>query len=526
MAINVPVFFVKNTDDTLRRIRLTFVEFMKLHSLPSGTPTEGTSPTQAPDDPDPGQIALIKRCYGMFIHFGINTFNQIEWSDGTLPVASYNPIALDCDQWIQTAREAGFRHVVLVTKHHEGFCLWDSKYTTYDVGSSPVKTDVVGEVAKACKKYGVELGLYYSLWDRNAPSYEDEDPAAYVEYMKNQLTELLTSYGPVCELWFDGGWGKPDEDWRLPEVYAHIKTLQPDCQVTVNHTIHIPGQPREIREPEDYQAGDPIRYWPVDFRTKDPNLVRADDPKHYTAPDGTRHYLPFEHTICISDRWNWFQKRDLIPARAPDELEELFYWCTANDNALLVNIPPDQTGRIRENEREAIFKAADLLGIRGGDKPLPAPFVNQAAGVKAETDSVYDDNFGPENAVDGSLERTRWAAKENCASLTLSPIKPFVFDRIAIHEYAEMTDLDDIFSKIRRFRTEAFSIEALQGGVWKTIHEGKGIGPAMVIRYPEKLTAEKLRLNIFKASAPPSIHLFSVADCSTRKPRQPPTVKH
>ena len=457
----------------------------------------------------------------MFIHFGVNTFNQIEWSDGKLPASSFNPTALDCDQWIQTAKEAGFRHVILITKHHDGFCLWDSAFTDYDVASSPVKTDIVAEVAKACRKYGVKLGLYYSLWDRREPTHGDKDPAKYVAFMKNQLTELLTNYGEVCELWFDGGWGKPDADWNIPEVYAHIKKLQPDCQVTVNHTIHIPGQPSKIREPEDYVKGDPIRFWPVDFRTKDPNLVRADDPKEFTSPDGLLRYLPFEHTICISDRWNWFQKKDTVPARTPDELEELFYWCTANDNVLLVNLPPDQTGRIRENEREAIFKVADQLCIRGGNTPLPSAPVNQAAGVPAGADSELAPENAAAKAVDGSLERTRWAAKTTPASLTLSPEKPFVFDRISIHEYANMKDLGDGFSQQRTFRVEEFIIDALQNGAWTTIHTGQEIGAARILRFDHKITAEKLRLRITKASAPASIYQITVADSATRGLRAP-----
>ena len=475
--------------------------------------------TVSADTPDPGQKRLIERGYGMFIHFGVNTFNQVEWSDGKLPASSFNPTSLDCDQWIRTAKEAGFRHVILITKHHDGFCLWDSKFTEYDVASSPVKTDIVAEVAKACRKHGVKLGLYYSLWDRKEPSHNDKDPGKYVAYMKNQLTELLTDYGDICELWFDGGWAKPDDDWRIPEVYALIKKLQPDCQVTVNHTIGIPGKARSIRQPEDYQTGDPIRFWPVDFCTKDPNLVRADDTKEFATADGKLRYLPFEHTICISDRWNWFQKKDIIPARDPDELEELFYWCTANDNVLLVNLPPDQTGRIRENEREAIFKTADLLGIRGGDKPLPAAPVNQAAGVSAEADSVWGAGFEADKAVDGSLERSRWAAKDNVASLTLSPEKPFDFDRVSIHEYAEMKDLGDGFSQQRIFRVQAFAIDALQNGEWKTIHEGKEIGAARVIRFDRKLTAEKLKIRITQASAPPSLHLITVSDKNSRQPR-------
>ena len=275
--------------------------------------------------PNALQQSQIKRGYGMFIHFGINTFNEVEWSKGNLPAASFNPTNLDCDQWIKTAKEAGFRYVILITKHHDGFCLWDSKFTDYDVAAAPVKTDVVAAVSKACKKYGLEFGLYYSLWDRHEPSHNDPNPQAYVEFMKHQLTELLTRYGTICELWFDGAWAKKDTAWHLAEVYDHIKKLQPNCLVTVNHTITIPEKNKGIRLPKDMKEGDPIRFHPVDFRTKDPNMARWDDPKLYKyVGEDTLRYLMFEHTICLSDRWNWFQKKAALPVRSLDELEELF----------------------------------------------------------------------------------------------------------------------------------------------------------------------------------------------------------
>lgn len=150
--------------------------------------------------PNRSQELLMQRGYGMFIHFGVNTFSNKEWSDGTIPVDAYNPQNLDCDQWVKVASEAGFRYVLLVTKHHDGFCLWDSKYTDYDVASSPVKTDVVKEVSQACKKYGLQFGIYYSLWDRHEPSYKDKDFDKYIRYMSGQLTELCSNYGPICEL--------------------------------------------------------------------------------------------------------------------------------------------------------------------------------------------------------------------------------------------------------------------------------------------------------------------------------------
>lgn len=465
------------------------------------------------------QGEFISRGYGMFIHFGINTFNQAEWSYGKLPVSSYNPTALDCDQWIRAAKEVGFRHVVLTTKHVDGFCLWDSKLTEYDVAASPVKTDVVGEVSKACAKYGVKLGLYYSLWDAHEPSQANDMPK-YVEYMKGQLTELLSNYGPVCELWFDAPWAtKDDASWKYPEVRALIGRLQPACAVTVNHTVSMPDDPRKPCVPEDFTEGGKLRFWPVDFRAKDPDLVRADDPKHYTNPASEKVYLPFEHTVCVSAMANWFQKKEIRPAREPDELEALYHWCTANDNVLLLNVPPDQTGRLRENEIEAVLGTADLLGIRGGKSPLPTAPKNQALGVKAEADSVRGPGHEADKAVDTRLEGTCWTAAATPASITLSPEKPFRFNRIVLHEAFDVHKLGDGFSQERRFRVTKFRIDALQGGEWKTIREGAGIGAAKTLRFDSMQTADKIRLRILDATGPAGIRLIEVSDNSTRKPR-------
>ncbi len=186
--------------------------------------------------PNEGQLAQMNRKFGMFLHFGINTFNNTEWSDGKLPIESYRPSAIDADSWVKTAYEAGMNYVILITKHHDGFCLWDTHTTTYSVNYSPNKTDVVKAVSEACKKYGVKLGLYYSLWDRHEKCYKDNE--AYVRYMEKHLTELMDSrYGEVVELWFDGAWDKPCRAWQLDRLYSLVKTMQPMCQIGVNHTV-------------------------------------------------------------------------------------------------------------------------------------------------------------------------------------------------------------------------------------------------------------------------------------------------
>jgi alpha-L-fucosidase len=463
----------------------------------------------------PAQKSQVQRGYGMFIHFGINTFNEIEWSNGSLPVDSYHPTDLDCDQWIKVAKEAGFRYVILVTKHHDGFSLWNSKFTDYDVAASPVKTDVVSDVAKACKKYGLKLGLYYSLWDRHEPSYKNTPE--YNKYMKNQLTELMTNYGDICELWFDGGWDKKEADWDLPTIYKYVKEMQPNCMITVNHTIGKPTNRNKIQLPEDYKDGDPIRYFPVDFRIKDPNYVRWDDPKFYEY-DGKMYKLAFEHTICLSDRWNWFQKKNVLPARPLDELEELFYWGTANDNIMIINVPPDLTGRIRTNERFRILELADRLGIRDGKGKLPAGPVNLTFNEKIMASSEAKDHEAGK-ANDFSLE-SYWMANDSLAELEITFQNPTTFDRISIFENAILKDLGDKFSVLRVFNIKEFELQSYSDGKWDTFYKGDLIGACKIIHLPTEITVEKIRLKITASNGAPGISHFSVSMQSSKSFRK------
>ena len=148
--------------------------------------------TQIPSlTPGKYQQEQIDRKFGMFIHFGVNTFGNVEWSDGGIHALSYQPSEIDADQWVRTAYEAGMNYVILVTKHHDGFCLWDTDTTEYSVKYSGNHTDVVWAVSEACKKYGIRLGLYYSLWDRSEPAYKKDFDNQYIPYMMKQLTELM-----------------------------------------------------------------------------------------------------------------------------------------------------------------------------------------------------------------------------------------------------------------------------------------------------------------------------------------------
>lgn len=309
--------------------------------------------------PNQYQLEQIKRKYGMFIHFGMNTFHDVEWSDGTLPPISYQPSAIDAEQWVKTAKNAGMKYVILVTKHHDGFCLWNSKYTDYDVESSTNKTNVVEAVAKACKKYDIGLGLYYSLWDRkqNGDVENATLDKAYNEYMVNQIGELLeitkNAKVKVVEFWFDGGWLKPNKRWPAQDLYNAIKSKAPQCQIGINWTIGLPeNEDAHPVLPDKQKEGFPIRYFPSDFRLGDPYLPANPDPKTFSH-DGKQYYMPWESTICMSSRW-FYNTKDTT-YKSVKVLAESYKKATAQNNILILNCPPNREGKMRQADIDLLM---------------------------------------------------------------------------------------------------------------------------------------------------------------------------
>ena len=323
-------------------------------------PKPATSPTA-------NQQAQIDRKYGMFMHFGINTFNDKEWSDGTLDPHTYNPPQVDADQWVASAKAAGMKYVIMISKHHDGFCLWDSKYTTYDVGSSGNTTNVVEAVAKACKKYNMGLGIYYSMWDRhqNPKTGDPSLDSAYNAYLINQLKELFAitaPYAPVVEFWFDGLWAKPANRWPLAQVYATIKQAEPNCQVSFNNNItypdsmHKPGYVKVYKQKEGY----PIQYFPIDFRLCDPWVPAPNDPKLFSY-QGELYYLPFETTLCLSR--SWFYHASDIHLKPLKKMIKVYKAATANNNILVINCPPGKNGKLREKDVQRLMVLKERLKL-------------------------------------------------------------------------------------------------------------------------------------------------------------------
>lgn len=318
-------------------------------------------------EPTPGQLAQMERKYGMFIHFGVNTFGNVEWSDGGIDARSYQPDEIDAEGWVRTAYEAGMNYVIMITKHHDGFCLWDTKYTDYCVRNSGNPTDVVKAVSEACKKYGMGLGLYYSLWDRKEISYKENFNEGYIPYMLNQLEELMDGrYGDIVELWLDGPWEKYSVQWRYDLIYDLVKRYQPMCQIGINHTIGLPSlsDPGDRYLPCNYQEGDPIRNFPSDFRLWDPHPCRVDDPKLFMH-EGELYYMPFEMTICSREGFSWFYSNiyEQKPVLDVKETVEKIKTAFAAKNVVVINMPPNIHGKLVEGDVKHLMDIGKELGI-------------------------------------------------------------------------------------------------------------------------------------------------------------------
>ena len=309
-----------------------------------------TTPSTPHLAPTPEQLTWQRDGFGVFFHFGVNTFAGKEWSDGTLSPQIFDPTELDADEWVRLARDMGAKYVILTAKHHDGFCLWPTATTDYSVASSPWKDgegDVVREVADACETHGMKLGLYLSPWDRNAPQYADA--AAYDEFYLAQLRELCTNYGPLYELWFDGA-GSAGREYAWDRIGALIDELQPGAMVfnMGPATIRWVGN-------EDGLAADPVEYV-----TASADLNNYDDDVVETAE---ARYLPPECDVSL--RRGWFWQPDEEPKSLP-HLLAIHDRSIGLGASLLLNIPPDRRGRIDPEDKARALQFGQALRDRFG----------------------------------------------------------------------------------------------------------------------------------------------------------------
>ena len=413
--------------------------------------------TGRPDRPVPtaAQLRWQREELALFLHFGVNTFTDREWGDGREDPAIFNPAALDARQWARTARAAGFRAMILTAKHHDGFCLWPTATTRHSIASSPWRGgegDLVGEFTEACRLEGLRAGLYLSPWDRNHPSYGDS-PRCNDVY-EAQLTELLTRYGAIHEVWFDGANGegpngrRQEYDW--PRTWATVRRLQPDAVMfsDAGPDVRWIGNERGV-------AGE------TNWSTVDPAIVpvpgMGGDEVMRSLREGDRDgsvWRPGETDTSIRPGW-FYHPADDARVRTVEDLTDLYFTSVGRNSKLLLNVPPTPAG---------LLHATDVARLGGMRRRL-------------------DDLFGAARRRAGGLGWQATGASSGVAQLTLD--RPGLVDLVDLRE--EIT----IGQRVARHVVEGLTTD----GRWRELARGTTIGYRRLHRF-EPVEVRSLRVRL------------------------------
>lgn len=415
--------------------------------------------------PTPGQLDWQRLEMTAFLHFGINTFTDREWGEGTEDPALFNPAGLDTDQWVRTLRDAGFRMVILTAKHHDGFCLWPTATTPHSVAASKWmdgRGDVVEQLRRSCNKYGMKLGLYLSPWDRNAECYGDFP--RYNSMFVHQLTELLSNYGKVDEVWLDGACGegpngkKQQYDWA--SFKATIHRLQPEA-VTA-----IMGD--DVRWVGNENGTGRLTEWSV--TPKVPGSLPAAEETNSrlgledTAADlGSRAVLMkadslrwWPSEVDVSIRPGWFY-HDTEQPKSLRQLVDIYLNSVGRNSVLLLNIPPDRNGRIASADSARLMELRRWLDIN------------------------LSDNLVTDRASGSLTAPLRPGSTVNCVILG-----------------------EDI---IHGQHVERFTISARTSRGWQQVARGTTIGYKRILHFPE-IKASQIRVEVDEQRAPAEISTF------------------
>ncbi len=455
--------------------------------------------------PSPQQLAYQEMEMIGFIHFTINTFTDKEWGYGDESPELFNPGKLNVDQWAKTAHDAGMKQLILTAKHHDGFCLWPSKYTEHSVKNSPWKNgqgDLVREFVDACHKYGLKVGLYLSPWDRN---HKDYGKPEYINYYRNQLTELLSNYGEISEIWFDGAnggdgyYGGANETRKIDRktyynwdsTFNLVKRLQPDIIIfsDAGPGCRWIGNEHGIAGETNWSTinGDSLFIG----ASKQAYLNTGD-------PEGT-DWIVGECDVSIRPGWFYHQTQD-DQVKSLDDLINIYYGSVGRNGLLLLNIPPDQRGLIHENDVQRLMEFSAFL---------KETFDENLALNKNATASNYRgnlDQYHPNKMLDQD-KNTYWATDDDVikSSVEIELGKPVQFDLIVLSEFIASGQ-----------RVTSFTVEAIHDDHWHIIAEGTTIGYKRILKV-QKTKTNKLRLNILEAKSCPliaSFELFEEADIS------------
>ncbi|MBN2506006.1 MAG: alpha-L-fucosidase [Verrucomicrobia bacterium] len=419
--------------------------------------------------PTPAQLAWQRHEFIAFAHFGMNTFTDREWGDGKESPGLFHPADFDARQWVGVLKTAGVKLLILTAKHHDGFCLWPTRHTEHCVRNSPWrggKGDVVREVVEALREQGLRAGLYLSPWDRNQPVYGDSP--RYNEFFRGQLRELLTGYGVIDEVWFDGACGegpngkKQQYDW--PGYYALIRQLQPNALIAI--------------------SGPDIRW------VGNESGVARENESSVVLRDGRPAWHPAECDVSIRPGWFYHAAED-SKVKSLTTLADIYFKSVGRNSVLLLNIPPDRRGRIADADASRLREFGAFV------RELYATDFVRSASLAA---SSRQEPSGHERHLQDGDAATSWmpARGETTGSVEADLGGPRTFNVARIQEDIALGE-----------RVQSYRVEIRDGSRWRPITAGQVVGHKQLRRFPT-VTASRVRLVVEKACAPPAISEFGL----------------
>jgi alpha-L-fucosidase len=448
--------------------------------------------------PTTRQLAWHQMEFYGFVHFTVNTFTDKEWGYGDEPESVFNPTDFSAKQIVQAAKEAGMKGLIITAKHHDGFCLWPSQFTAHSVKNSPWKNgrgDAVREMSDACRKAGLKFGIYLSPWDRNSAMYGKPQ---YLTYYRNQLCELLTNYGPISEVWFDGANGgdgfydgakerrnidrKTYYDW--PNTWSIVRELQPGAMMFSDGgpDVRWVGNERGV-------AGDPC--WAT-LKRADFSPGQADEKLLSSGDRAGTDWIPAECDVSIRPGWFYHAKED-AQVKTPAQLLDLYFKSVGRGASFLLNLPPDRRGRIAD---------PDVASLKEFHQRLAAIFSkNLAVGAKLTASNVRgnDRQFAAKNILSGDGKKY-WSTDDNVttAELVLDLGQPKSFNIVSLREFLPLGQ-----------RVESFALDQWKDGQWFQFAAGTSVGSHRLIR-GDFVTTSKVRLRITQSAVCPALTEFGL----------------
>ena len=413
--------------------------------------------------PTPQQTEWQDLEFGVILHFSTNTFLDREWGDGTASPATFNPTHFNPDQWMQAIQASGAKYVVLVAKHHDGFCLWPTAQTAYSIKASPWENgqgDVVRDVANAARAHGLKFGIYLSPWDRHDPRYKD--PAAYDAYYNAELEELATHYGDLVEFWLDGA-GSGGRTYNFPRIIETLRTYQPNTIVFADTALFEYG---DARWAGDESGKIEYQNWNVIDR------------------HGYLRWRPVEvDTPLRKLHWFW-HPHDEASLKSVGELVDSYENAVGHGGQWMLGVAPDDRGLLPDADVARLNELGTALHARYGNSLVMAGMVT-------------DPNVA--NAVDGNPS-TFWSAPpgSHTATLELDLPNSITFDHALTMEWL-----------VEGQQIQQYSIEAWQDGEWKTLVSSFAIGHKKIDRFAP-VTTQRVRLHILASAGEAHIREFQL----------------